>query len=128
MKLRIVGVFVLLAISVASAQSRVPVRVLQQDDLSVPGHEVITAVADYVPGSDTGWHTHPGEMVGYMVAGGVVVQQQGKPSTTVRTGEAFIIPAGVAHTCSNVGQASARMSVTYVVEKGKPLRTNVARP
>lgn len=115
-------------ISVVSAQRRVPLKVLQQGDLSVQGREAVTAVADFGPASDTGWHTHPGEMVGYMVAGSVVIQQQGKPPVTVRAGDSFIIPAGVAHTQANVGQMSARMFVTYVLEKGKPLRADVARP
>jgi quercetin dioxygenase-like cupin family protein len=128
MKLTAIILSTVLATAAVGAQGRVPVKVLQQQDLSVSGREVVTAVAEYAAGSDTGWHTHPGEMVAYMVAGSVLVQQQGRPPVTVRTGEAVIIPAGIAHTCSNAGQTAARMSVTYVVEKGKPLRTDVARP
>jgi quercetin dioxygenase-like cupin family protein len=128
MKFASVGLSMLFATAVVSAQGRVPVKVLQQQDLSVEGREVVTAVAEYAAGSDTGWHTHPGEMVAYMVTGSVLIQQQGRSPVTVRAGEAVIIPAGAVHTCSNVGQTSARMSVTYVVEKGKPLRTDVARP
>ena len=127
MKLGMVVVSMLLGIAVASAQQgRVPAKILQQGDLSVRGREVVTVVADFSPASDTGWHTHPGEMVGYMVAGSVVIQQQGQPPVTVRTGESFIIRAGAAHNQANIEQTPARMFVTYVVEKGKPLRTNVA--
>lgn len=125
----LIGILIVLGISVVGAQQgRVPLTLLQQDDVSVQGHEVVTAVAQFDPASDTGWHTHPGEMVGYMVTGSVVVRQQGKAPETVRTGESFIIPAGVAHNHANVSQTSARMFVTYLLEKGKPLRTDVARP
>src|SRR6266508_541746 len=101
MKRAVVVVMTLIVVAgmaVASAQQRgVPLKVLQQSDLSVRGHDAVTAVADFAPASATGWHTHPGGMVGYMVAGSVVIQQQGKPPVTVRTGESFILPAGVAH-------------------------------
>jgi quercetin dioxygenase-like cupin family protein len=129
MKIVLAALSLLLGTAVLGAQARgVVLTLLQQGDSSVRGREVMTTVAEFAPGSDTGWHTHPGEMVGYMVTGAVLIQQQGRQAETIREGEAFIIPAGVAHICSNPGDASARMSATFVLQKGRPFRTNIARP
>jgi hypothetical protein len=35
--------------------------VLQQGDLSMAGHESVTAVAEFQPGATVGRHTHPGK-------------------------------------------------------------------
>jgi quercetin dioxygenase-like cupin family protein len=97
--------------------------VLQQADISMPGHEVITAVGEFQPGASPGRHTHPGEEVSYVLEGSVVLEIAGKPDKTVRAGEAFIIPAGAVHNATNKGTAVAKIVATYIVEKGKPLAT-----
>ena len=51
--------------------------VLQQADISVPGHEVISALAEFQPGASPGRHTHPGEEIGYVIEGTVALEQQG---------------------------------------------------
>ncbi len=107
-----------LVVGVAAQQRGAPRTILQRADLSVPGHEVITAVAEFSPGSTTGRHTHPGEMVGYVFEGTLVIEQDGK-STTLTTGHTVIIPAGVAHNNTNNTTLPARMLATYVVEKGQ---------
>ena len=95
--------------------------VLQQADISAPGREVITAVGEFQPGASPGRHTHPGEEVSYVLEGSIVLEQEGKPNTTVSAGQAFIIPAGVVHNATNRGTAVARIVANYIVEKGKPL-------
>ena len=95
--------------------------VLQQADISAPGREVITAVGEFQPGASPGRHTHPGEEVSYVLEGSVVLEQDGKPNTTVSAGQAFIIPAGVVHNATNKGATVAKIVANYIVEKGKPL-------
>ena len=97
--------------------------VLQQADISAPGREVITAVGEFQPGASPGRHTHPGEEVSYVLEGSVVLEVAGKPNTTVRAGEAFIIPAGVVHNATNESKMVAKIVANYIVEKGKPLAT-----
>src|SRR5258708_39008714 len=97
--------------------------VLQQTDISVPGREVVTAVAEFQPGASPGRHTHPGEEVGYVVEGTIVLEQDGKPNATLSAGQAFLIPAGTVHNATNSSGAIARLVATYLVEKGKPLAT-----
>ena len=97
--------------------------VLQQADISVPGREVVTAVADFQPGATPGRHTHPGEEIGYILEGTFLVEQDGKPAATLKAGQTFLIPAGTIHNATNTGSAPARILATYIVEKGKPLAT-----
>ena len=118
-----------LAVSVAIAgQAQPPFKrtVLQQADLSVPGREVITAAVEIQPGASPGRHTHPGEEVGYVLEGTIVLHQDGKADVSLKAGQAFVIPAGTVHNATNSGGGLARLLATYIVEKGKPLATPAA--
>jgi quercetin dioxygenase-like cupin family protein len=99
--------------------------VLQQGDLSIGGREAVTAVAELQPGASAPRHTHPGEEIGYVLDGTVVVELEGKPAMTLGAGQTFFIPAGAVHGARNNGSAVARILATYIVEKGKPLATPV---
>jgi quercetin dioxygenase-like cupin family protein len=99
--------------------------VLQQGNLSVPGREVVTAVAEFQPGATVGRHTHPGEEAGYVLEGTLVLEQDGKPPVTLGAGRTFLIPAGTPHNATNQGSGMARVLATYIVQKGKPLATPV---
>jgi quercetin dioxygenase-like cupin family protein len=100
--------------------------VLQQVDLSIPGKEAVTAVAEFQPNAVAGRHTHPGEEVGYVIEGTVLVEIDGKPAQTVTAGKAFLIPAGAIHNATNKGTGVAKILATYIVEKGKPVATPAA--
>jgi quercetin dioxygenase-like cupin family protein len=96
---------------------------LQRGDLSTPGHEVVQAIAEIPGGAAAGRHTHPGEEVGFVLEGTVVVEIDGKPAATLNAGQYFLVPAGRIHNATNKGSASAKVLATYIVEKGKPLAT-----
>lgn len=100
--------------------------VLQQADLSTPGKEVVTAVAEFQPNAVAGRHTHPGEEVGYVIEGTVLVEIDGKPAQTLTAGKAFLIPAGAIHNATNKGTGVAKILANYIVEKGKPVATPAA--
>ena len=99
--------------------------VVQQADLSTPGREVVQALVDFQQGGSPGRHTHPGEEVGYVIDGTIVVEQDGKAPMTVGAGQGFMIPAGTIHTAT--AKTAAKILATYVVEKGKPLATPAAK-
>jgi quercetin dioxygenase-like cupin family protein len=106
----------------ASAQSnKDQLRVLERTDLSVAGREAISAVDRMRPFSATGWHTHPGEMVGYVTHGEVVVEREGIVAQPLRAGQSFVIPAGLAHNSRNIGTTAAEMFVVFIVEKNRPM-------
>ena len=115
-----------LAAGVWAQQAAFKRTVLQQADISVPGREAVTAVAEFQPGAAAGRHTHPGEEIGYVLDGQLLVEQDGKPAVTLRAGQTFLIPPGTVHNATNSGSATARVLATYLVEKGKPLATPAA--
>ena len=96
---------------------------LQQQDLSVPGREVVQARVDIGPEAPLVKHTHPGEEIIYILEGSLEYQVEGQPTRTFLAGEALTVPAGVVHAVRNVGSGNAAELATYVVEKGKPLIT-----
>jgi quercetin dioxygenase-like cupin family protein len=112
---------------VGAQQSGFKRTVLQQGDLSMAGHESVTAVAEFQPGGTVGRHTHPGEEVGYILEGTIVLEQEGKPSVTLGPGKTFFIPAGTVHNATNRGASPARVLANYIVEKGKPLATAITK-
>jgi quercetin dioxygenase-like cupin family protein len=44
---------------------------------------------------------------------------------TLKPGEVLFIPAGAVHSARNVGTRKGAELATYIVEKGKPLLTDV---
>ena len=63
--------------------------VLQQADISAPGHEVVTAAVEFQPGGSPGRHTHPGRRSRLRHRRHGSLEREGKPNKTVRAGEAF---------------------------------------
>ena len=98
-------------------------NVLQKADLSAPGREAVQITAEFGPGGTTGRHTHHGEEIGYVLEGQFVFTVEGKPPVTLKAGDHFFVPAGTVHEATNTGKTNAKVVVTYVVEKGKPLAT-----
>ena len=99
--------------------------VLQQSDISVPGREAVTALAEFQPNAASGRHTHPGEEIGYVLEGTFLIEQDGKPAVTVNAGQTFLIPSGAIHNATNKTSQIGKVVATYVVEKGLPLLTLV---
>jgi quercetin dioxygenase-like cupin family protein len=64
---------------------------------------------------------HHGDEIGYLQDGEVEMQIDGEAPRKLKAGDGFIIPAGRVHDAHNIGAGPARVIVTYVVEKGKPL-------
>jgi quercetin dioxygenase-like cupin family protein len=97
--------------------------VLQQSKLSVPGREAVTAIAEFQPGGTVGAHTHPGEEIGYVLQGSIVLEQEGRAPVTLTAGQTFFIPNGQVHNATNKSASVARVLANYVVESGKPVAT-----
>jgi quercetin dioxygenase-like cupin family protein len=112
---------VMLVCAVSAQSGPVPLQILKNADSVIEGREAVAAFAEFTPNSSTGRHTHPGEMVGYIVSGSVRLEQDGRAPVTLKAGDSFIIPAGVAHNHSNVERSPAKMFATYFVEKGRPI-------
>ncbi|MBI4247284.1 MAG: cupin domain-containing protein [Candidatus Rokubacteria bacterium] len=53
--------------------------ILQKSDASAPGREVVQVLVEIPAGARSGNHTHPGEEVGYVLEGTLVLTVDGKP-------------------------------------------------
>ncbi|MSU66483.1 MAG: cupin domain-containing protein [Opitutus sp.] len=116
------GLFVSLAFA-ADAPAGFSRKVLQDQDISVAGHHAVVAQIDLATGASAARHTHPGEELGYVVEGTVVLEIDGKPAQTLKAGDSFFVPAGAIHAAKNGGNVPAKVVSSYVLEKGKPLAT-----
>src|SRR3982751_6819635 len=101
-------------------------RVLQDQNMSDPVRHAVQVHAEFAPGAAAGKHTHPGEELGYILEGTLEIAIDGQPPRTLKAGDTFFVPAGVAHDGKNVGSGPAKVLATYIVEKGKPVATPVA--
>lgn len=98
-------------------------------DLDVPRDKgtqhVTTLVREFPVGGSSGWHTHAGVEIAYLIAGEMTLEQQGQATRVLHAGDSFMVPRGVAHNGANIGKTPARLVITYVVDKDAPLRTPV---
>src|SRR5260370_9414978 len=109
------------ATGVRAQQTGFKRTVLQQADISAPGREIVTAVGEFQPGASPGRHTHPGEEVGYVLEGPLLLERDGKPNVTLHAGQPFLIPAGTVHNATNSGTAVPPIVATYILHQGTPL-------
>ena len=98
---------------------------VQRSLFSVRGREIVQVLTEIPVGVESGWHTHPGEEVGYIAAGALEMLVEGRPPRTLHAGEGFLIPPGTPHNARDLGPGTGQMLSTYLVEVGKPLVTLV---
>ena len=98
--------------------------ILQTNDLGIPGRASVVARVEFQPGAEISKHTHPGEELGYVIEGTLVLEVEGKPPVTLKAGDVFFVEAGRVHSGKN-GSTPGKVLATYLVEKGKPLATAV---
>ena len=96
---------------------------LQHSPSSIPGREIVQVLTEIPAGVESGWHMHPGEEVGYILAGTVEMLVRGRPTVTLQAGDGFLVPPRTPHNARDVGSAAGRMLSTYIVEIGEPLAT-----
>ena len=107
----------------SQAQEGIKRTDLQKNALSIPGREVVQQMVELQAGVVVDKHTHPGEEVTVVLEGALLLEVAGKPATTIRAGQAFTVPAGAVHGVKNTGTGAVKLLATYIVEKGKPLRS-----
>ena len=120
---RIAGFSLVVLLGASIGFGQIKRTVLQQTDVSIAGHEVVTAKAEFPAGGSTGKHTHPGDEISYVAEGAVELVIDGA-SKTYKAGEAFHVDAGKVHEAKASG-GPAVVIANYVIEKGKPATTPV---
>lgn len=101
---------------------------IQRGTLSIPGRELIQVRTEIPVGVASGWHTHPGEEVGYIIAGTVQMEIRDQPTLTLHAGDGFLIPPRVPHNALDLGPDTGLMLSTYIVEPGQPLASFTGDP
>jgi quercetin dioxygenase-like cupin family protein len=101
---------------------------LQHSASSIPGREIVQVHTEIPAGVESGWHIHPGEEVGYILAGTVQMMIQGQPTLTLHAGDPFLMPPRTPHNALDLGPETGHMLSTYIVEVGQPLATFVDGP
>lgn len=96
---------------------------LQRAASSIPGREIVQVLTEIPAGVESGWHMHPGEEVGYILAGTVEMRIEGRPALTLRAGDPFLMPPRTPHNALDLGPDTGRMLSTYIVAPEEPLAT-----
>src|SRR3712207_417887 len=96
---------------------------LQHSASSIPGRDIVQVLTEIPVGVASGWHVHPGEEVGYIVAGTVQMEIKDRPTLVLQAGDGFLIPPGTPHNALDLGPGTGRMLSTYIVETGQPIAT-----
>jgi quercetin dioxygenase-like cupin family protein len=94
---------------------------IQRRETSIPGRIVVQVRTEIPAGVSSGWHTHPGEEVGYIVQGSVQMEIEGSATLQLHAGDGFLIPPGVAHNATDLGPEVGQMLSTYLVTPDEPL-------
>ena len=94
---------------------------IQHEKSSIPGREIVQVLTEIPAGVESGWHMHPGEEVGYILAGTVEMRIEGKPTLTLRAGTGFLIPTRTPHNALDLGPDTGQMLSTYIVQVGLPI-------
>jgi quercetin dioxygenase-like cupin family protein len=96
---------------------------VQRGPSSIPGREIVQVLTEIPVGVESGWHTHPGEEVGYILAGTVEMAIRDAETLILHAGDGFLIPPRTPHNARDLGPGTGQMLSTYIVEIGQPLAT-----
>ena len=103
-------------------------REVQRSPSSIPGREIVQVETLIPAGIESGWHAHPGEEVGYIIAGQVEMMVQGRANAVLHAGDGFLIPPRTPHNARDLGPETGRMLSTYIVETDQAVATFVDPP
>jgi quercetin dioxygenase-like cupin family protein len=109
-----------------------PTLVLQQIVEKLPRgqhQEIRVLTADFKPGGQTVFHTHPFPVTIYVLQGTFRLEMEGKAAMTVRAGEAMVMPPGVRMTGHNAsGTEPLRLVIFSVSDPGTPFLDPIPSP
>ena len=117
-------------VGVADAQTAGPggMRSKELNRTEVPGsnYVVVTLQTEMDVGSSDPLHSHPGVQMGYLESGSMRLIVEGQPDRVIKTGESYQVPAGAPHAAGSLGPVMYKSVTNYVVDKTKPIRTELA--
>ena len=129
------GFFLSLSASGDEYQTGVSATMLKKSSVTGNGRKIVYPVTDnaevtamvveLAPGAETGWHSHPIPVYGYVLTGTIDVELEGGQVIVYRSGDAIIEAVDTLHNGRNRGSERVRLVVFYTGVAGKP---NVVRP
>jgi quercetin dioxygenase-like cupin family protein len=125
------GIVAILSISLNAfadtpGSASAPVRTIleRHEQAAVAGKEIVLGTALLPAGSAIGFHTHPGDEVGYVLKGPLVLKKKGQPDRTLNTGDTFFNARGEVHSlATQPGTEGGTAVSTWIVDKDQPLST-----
>lgn len=87
--------------------------------------EITALLIEMAPGEETGWHSHPVPLVGYIMSGELTVYQITGDKRVVPAGQNSLESVGVVHNGVNEGSVPCKMIVYVLGLKGVPFTINV---
>jgi quercetin dioxygenase-like cupin family protein len=93
------------------------------------GKPKITAVEiTLAPGQQTGWHTHPVPLFGYILEGELTVDYGPLGKRIYRQGEALVEAMNEAHNGRNSGPGAVKILAVFIGAEGIPDTTRASPP
>jgi quercetin dioxygenase-like cupin family protein len=87
---------------------------------------------DFLPGQTTGWHSHPGPSLIFVVTGSVTNYESDEPhckGVTYSAGTTFVDSGGAdVHELVNAGTTSAETIAVQFIPQGQPRRIDEPKP
>jgi quercetin dioxygenase-like cupin family protein len=96
---------------------------IQHARSSIEGREIVQVLTEIPVGVASGWHLHPGEEIGFILAGTVQMEIRDQPTLTLQAGDGFLIPPRTPHNALDLGPGTGQMLSTYLVAVGEPIAT-----
>jgi quercetin dioxygenase-like cupin family protein len=119
------AVAVIGAVAIDAQQPQVERKVLLQQDVAAPGYQNLMVAVTIPAGGREGRHTHPGTAIVHVIEGALTLDHDGRMRTTYKAGETLSVEAGRVHEGMNLGTTPVKAIASFVVEKGKPLTSQV---
>jgi quercetin dioxygenase-like cupin family protein len=123
---------VALTMNAAADESKSPAQpvrnIFERHDQSnvTPAKEILIGSAMLPAGSVMGYHTHPGDEVGYVLKGSLILKVRGQPDRVLKAGDSFFNPRGAIHSVMAPADGDGATAVsTWIIDKGQPLATPV---
>ncbi|MEI6322237.1 MAG: cupin domain-containing protein [bacterium] len=88
--------------------------------------EVSILVVTIPPGKQTGWHTHPVPLFGYVLSGEITVDIKGHGKHTFHTGDTLAECVNLLHNGVNTGGVPVKLLIFVAGEKSVPFTVKKA--
>lgn len=123
------SLFAILAVA-RSAAADAPTGQPQRDILGthqqsgVPDKQIVLGTSSLAPETAIGFHTHPGDEIGYVRKGTLILKIRGHPDRILKAGDTFFNARGAVHSLVAAPGGDGGIAVsTWTIDKDQPLAT-----